>query len=168
LALGWCKCFIAGYLSYGAFFWGFGISFRQATAAAFIGSIGSFHWWELAHLPGKRSNAQRWFCRGHLWSSKAWRSSGSTFLSDLRGLGDGFSLTCTLLATGTVFSRIRGVDNTPVFNTRIYSRSSPLPFFGGVLGFLTVIMKLQKLLTILTIVMTLVYVFANRRYQLEV
>ena len=44
-------------LSYGAFFLGFGISFRQATVAAFVGTIGSFLLVGISSLAGKRSNA---------------------------------------------------------------------------------------------------------------
>jgi NCS1 family nucleobase:cation symporter-1 len=44
-------------LSYGAFFLGFGVSFRQATIAAFIGTIGSFLLVGISSLAGKRSNA---------------------------------------------------------------------------------------------------------------
>ena len=44
-------------LSYGSFFLGFGISFRQATFAAIIGTIGSFLLVGISSLAGKRSNA---------------------------------------------------------------------------------------------------------------
>jgi purine-cytosine permease-like protein len=44
-------------LSYGSFFLGFGISFWQATAAAFIGTILSFLLVGFSSLAGKRSNA---------------------------------------------------------------------------------------------------------------
>ena len=39
-------------LSYGAFFLGFGISFTQATIAAFVGTIGSFFLVGISSLAG--------------------------------------------------------------------------------------------------------------------
>ena len=44
-------------LSYGSFFLGFGISFWQATAAAVIGTLGSFSLVAISSLAGKRANA---------------------------------------------------------------------------------------------------------------
>ena len=44
-------------LSYGAFFLGFGISFKQATLAAILGTIASFSLVGISSLAGKRSNA---------------------------------------------------------------------------------------------------------------
>ena len=44
-------------LSYGSFFLGFGISFRQATLAAIFGTIASFLLVGISSLAGKRSNA---------------------------------------------------------------------------------------------------------------
>ena len=44
-------------LSYGAFFLGFGISFWQATLAAFLGTVLSFLLVGFSSLAGKKSNA---------------------------------------------------------------------------------------------------------------
>ena len=44
-------------LSYGAFFLGFGISFKQATLAAIIGTVLSFLVVGFSSLAGKKSNA---------------------------------------------------------------------------------------------------------------
>ena len=44
-------------LSYGAFFLGFGISFWQATIAAFLGTVLSFLLVGFSSLAGKKSNA---------------------------------------------------------------------------------------------------------------
>jgi purine-cytosine permease-like protein len=60
------------------------------------------------------------------------------------------------LATGTVFSRIGGVDQNLALILGFVIAVS-LTVFGGVLGF-SVIMKLQKLLTLVTVVMTVVYI----------
>jgi purine-cytosine permease-like protein len=60
------------------------------------------------------------------------------------------------LATGTVFSRIGGVDQNLALVLGFVIAVS-LTVFGGVLGF-GIIMKLQKILTVITIVMTIVYI----------
>ena len=44
-------------LSYGSFFLGYGISFWQATAAAILGTVGSFTLVAISSLAGKKSNA---------------------------------------------------------------------------------------------------------------
>ena len=142
-------------LSYGAFFLGFGISFRQATAAAFIGTIGSFLLVGISSLAGKRSNAPTMVLSRASFGVKGSVLPGA--LSYLIFVGwETVLVSLATLATGTVFSRIGGVDNNLALILGFILAVS-LTVFGGVLGF-TVIMKLQKLLTIMTIVMTLVYV----------
>ena len=143
-------------LSYGAFFLGFGISFRQATAAAFIGTIGSFLLVGISSLAGKRSNAPTMVLSRASFGVKGSVLPGA--LSYLIFVGwETVLVSLATLATGTVFSRIGGVDNNLALILGFILAVS-LTVFGGVLGF-TVIMKLQKLLTITTIVMTLIYVF---------
>jgi purine-cytosine permease-like protein len=61
------------------------------------------------------------------------------------------------LATGTVFARVGGIDNNIALILGFVVAVS-LTVVGGVLGF-SVIMRLQKFLTITTIAMTLVYIF---------
>jgi purine-cytosine permease-like protein len=142
-------------LSYGAFFLGFGISFRQATAAAFIGTIGSFLLVGISSLAGKRSNAPTMVLSRASFGVKGSVLPGA--LSYLIFVGwETVLVSLATLATGTVFSRIGGVDNNLALILG-FTLAVSLTVFGGVLGF-TVIMKLQKLLTITTIVMTLVYV----------
>jgi purine-cytosine permease-like protein len=60
------------------------------------------------------------------------------------------------LATGTVFSRIGGVDQNIALILGFVIAVS-LTVFGGVLGF-GVIMRLQKFLTLVTVAMTVVYI----------
>ena len=142
-------------LSYGAFFLGFGISFRQATAAAFIGTIGSFLLVGISSLAGKRSNAPTMVLSRASFGVKGSVLPGA--LSYLIFVGwETVLVSLATLATGTVFSRIGGVDNNLALILG-FIVAVALTVFGGVLGF-KVIMKLQKLLTITTIVMTLVYI----------
>ena len=142
-------------LSYGAFFLGFGISFRQATAAAFIGTIGSFLLVGISSLAGKRSNAPTMVLSRASFGVKGSVLPGA--LSYLIFVGwETVLVSLATLATGTVFSRIGGLDNDLALILGFIVAVS-FTVFGGVLGF-QVIMKLQKLLTITIIIMTLIYV----------
>ena len=142
-------------LSYGSFFLGFGISFRQATCAAIIGTICSFFLVGISSLAGKRSNAPTMVLARASFGVKGSIVPG--LLSYLIFVGwETVLVSLATLATGTVFSRIGGVDqNLALILGFLISVS--LTVFGGVLG-LSVIMKLQKLLTVITVVMTVVYI----------
>lgn len=141
-------------LSYGAFFLGFGISFRQATFAAIIGTIASFFLVGISSLAGKRSNAPTMILVRASFGVKGSIVPG--FLSYLVFVGwETVLVSLATLATGTVFARVGGL-NQNVALILGFIISVALTMLGGVLGF-NVIMKLQKILTITTIVMTLVY-----------
>ena len=142
-------------LSYGSFFLGFGISFRQATCAAIIGTIGSFLLVGIGSLAGKRSNAPTMVLARASFGVKGSIVPG--VLSYFIFVGwETVLVSLATLATGTVFSRVGGVDqNLALILGFVVSVS--LTVFGGVLGF-SVIMKLQKLLTVITIAMTIVYI----------
>lgn len=142
-------------LSYGAFFLGFGISFKQATFAAIIGTIASFALVGISSLAGKRSNAPTMVLTRASFGVKGSLLPG--VLSYLIFVGwETVLVSLATLATGTVFARIGGVDHNVALVIGFLIAVS-LTVFGGVLGF-TVIMKLQKILTVVTVVMTFVYV----------
>jgi nucleobase:cation symporter-1, NCS1 family len=142
-------------LSYGAFFLGFGISFRQATIAAIIGTIGSFFLVGISSLAGKRSNAPTMVLSRASFGVKGSRVPGG--LSYLIFVGWEIVLvSLATLATGTIFARIGGIERN--FSLLLgFTLAATLTVIGGVLGF-KVIMKLQKLLTISIVVMTLLYI----------
>jgi purine-cytosine permease-like protein len=142
-------------LSYGSFFLGFGISFRQATWAAIIGTICSFFLVGISSLAGKRSNAPTMVLARASFGVKGSIVPG--VLSYFIFVGwETVLVSLATLATGTVFSRIGGVDpNLALILGFIIAVS--LTVFGGVLGF-SVIMKLQKILTVITVAMTVVYI----------
>jgi len=142
-------------LSYGSFFLGFGISFKQATFAAIIGTIASFLLVGVSSLAGKRSNAPTMVLARASFGVKGSILPG--VLSYFIFVGwETVLVSLATLATGTVFSRIGGVDpNLALILGFVIAVS--LTVFGGVLGF-SVIMKLQKLLTLVTVVMTVVYI----------
>jgi purine-cytosine permease-like protein len=142
-------------LSYGSFFLGFGISFRQATFAAIIGTIASFLLVGISSLAGKRSNAPTMVLARASFGVKGSILPG--MLSYFIFVGwETVLVSLATLATGTVFSRIGGVDQNLALILGFVIAVS-LTVFGGVLGF-GVIMKLQKLLTVITVAMTVVYI----------
>ena len=142
-------------LSYGSFFLGFGISFRQATFAAIIGTIASFLLVGISSLAGKRSNAPTMVLARASFGVKGSILPG--VLSYFIFVGwETVLVSLATLATGTVFSRIGGVDQNLALILGFVIAVS-LTVFGGVLGF-GVIMKLQKFLTVVTVAMTVVYI----------
>ena len=142
-------------LSYGSFFLGFGISFKQAIFAAIIGTIGSFFLVGISSLAGKRSNAPTMVLTRASFGVKGSVVPG--LLSYLIFVGwETVLVSLATLATGTVFSRVGGVDHNLALIIGFVIAVS-LTVFGGVLGF-TVIMKLQKFLTLVTVVMTIIYI----------
>ena len=142
-------------LSYGAFFLGFGISFKQATIAAILGTIASFSLVGISSLAGKRSNAPTMVLTRASFGVKGSLVPG--VLSYLIFVGwETVLVSLATLATGTVFNRIGGVDRNLALILGFVIAVS-LTVFGGVLGF-KVIMRLQKVLTVITVVMTIVYV----------
>jgi purine-cytosine permease-like protein len=143
-------------LSYGSFFLGFGISFKQATFAAIIGTVASFLLVGVSSLAGKRSNAPTMVLTRASFGVKGSVVPG--LLSYLIFVGwETVLVSLATLATGTVFSRIGGIDHNLALVIGFLIAVS-LTVFGGVLGF-GVIMKLQKLLTVITVAMTVVYIF---------
>ena len=142
-------------LSYGAFFLGFGISFTQATIAAFVGTIGSFFLVGISSLAGKRSNAPTMVLSRASFGVKGSRVPGA--LSYLVFVGWEIVLvSLATLATGTIFARVGGIDRNLSLLLG-FTLAATLTVIGGVLGF-KVIMKLQKLLTISIVLMTLIYI----------
>ena len=142
-------------LSYGAFFLGFGISFRQATAAAIIGTVGSFFLVGLSSLAGKRSNAPTTVLVRASFGVKGSILPG--FLSYLVFVGwETVLVSLATLATGTVFSRFTGIDNNVALVVG-FVIAVALTMLGGVLGF-NMIMRIQKILTITTVALTSVYI----------
>jgi purine-cytosine permease-like protein len=143
-------------LSYGSFFLGFGISFWQATLAAILGTVLSFLVVGFSSLAGKKSNATTM-----VLSRAAFGVRGNVlpgFLSYLVFVGwETVLVSLATLATGTVFERVGNIDrNVAMIFGFIVAVS--LTLVGGVLGF-KVIMRIQKYLTLITIALTLGYIF---------
>lgn len=142
-------------LSYGAFFLGFGISFRQASYAAIFGTLLSFLVVGFSSLAGKKSNTPTMILSRAAFGVKGNIVPGA--LSYLIFVGwETVLVSLATLATGTVFARLGHINhNLSLIIGFIVAVS--LTVFGGVLGFAT-IMKLQKWLTLVTVLMTIVYI----------
>ncbi len=142
-------------LSYGSFFLGFGISFWQATIAAILGTVLSFLLVGVSSLAGKKSNAPTMVLSRATFGVKGNLIPGA--LSYLIFVGwETVLVSLATLATGTVFVRVGHLEhNTAMIFGFVIAVA--LTVSAGVLGF-DVIMKLQKYLTSITIVMTIVYI----------
>ncbi len=142
-------------LSYGSFFLGFGISFWQATAAAILGTVLSFLLVGFSSIAGKKSNAPTMVLSRAVFGVKGNIVPG--LLSYLIFVGwETVLVSLATLATGTIFMRIGHIGH----NTAMvigFVISVTLTIYGGVLGH-AVIMRLQKYLTIVTVLATLVYI----------
>jgi purine-cytosine permease-like protein len=142
-------------LSYGSFFLGFGISFWQATIAAFLGTVLSFLLVGVSSLAGKKSNAPTMVLSRAAFGVKGNLLPG--LLSYLIFVGwETVLVSLATLATGTVFVRVGHLDRDTAMVLG-FAIAVLLTVSAGVLGF-GVIMKLQRYLTIITIAMTCVYI----------
>ena len=142
-------------ISYGSFFLGFGISFWQATAAAIIGTLGSFSLVAISSLAGKRANAPTMTLSRAAFGVKGNVLPG--FLSYLVFVGwETVLVSLATLASETVFTRAIGI-NPDLSKIMGFLLAGGLTILGGVLGF-KVIMRIQFYLTIITLVLTLGYI----------
>lgn len=142
-------------LSYGSFFLGFGISFWQATFAAIAGTVLSFLLVGFSSLAGKKSNATTMVLSRAAFGVKGNVLPGALTYLLLVGW-ETVLVSLATLATGTVFERVGNVDRNIAMIIGFLIAVS-LTLIGGVLGF-SVIMKLQKHLTLITIFLTLGYI----------
>jgi NCS1 family nucleobase:cation symporter-1 len=142
-------------LSYGAFTLGFGISFGQAVVAGVVGIVFSFLLCGIVSLAGKRGSAPTM-----VLSRAAFGVRGNklpTAISWLLTVGWETALTIlATLATATVFERLGWGGGTATKLVALLVVAA-LVVGGGVLGF-TVIMRMQTLITIVTGVLTVVFV----------
>ncbi len=142
-------------LSYGAFTLAFGISFTQAVIAGVIGIVFSFLLCGFIALAGKRGSAPTM-----VLSRAAFGVRGNklpTAISWLLTVGWETALTIlATLATATVFERLGWGGGTA---TKLIALLvvAVLIVGSGVLGF-DVIMRLQRIITVVTGVLTVVYV----------
>ena len=142
-------------LSYGAFALGFGISFWQALIAGVIGIVFSFLLCGFVAVAGKRGSAPTM-----VLSRAAYGVRGNRLPSVISWvLTVGWeTVLCALatMATATVFDRLGwgGGTGTKVVALVVVGA---LTVVGGVMGF-DLIMRLQTVITVVTGVLTVVYI----------
>jgi purine-cytosine permease-like protein len=142
-------------LSYGSFFLGFGISFWQATCAAIIGTVLSFLLVGFSSLAGKRSSAPTMVLSRAAFGIKGNLVPG--LLSYLIFVGwETVLVSLATLATGTIFVRLGHINHDLAMAIGFLIAVS-LTIYGGVLGH-GVIMRLQKYLTLITVIATVLYI----------
>ncbi|MFF7356298.1 MULTISPECIES: purine-cytosine permease family protein [Streptomyces] len=142
-------------LSYGAFALGFGISFWQALTAGVLGIVVSFLLCGFVAVAGKRGSAPTMVLSRAAYGVRGNRLP--SLISWMLTVGWETVLTAlATLATATVFSRLGwgGGTQTEVVALLVVAA---LTVVGGVMGF-DLIMRLQTVITVVTGVLTLVYV----------
>lgn len=142
-------------LSYGAFVLAFGISFWQALIAGVLGIVFSFLLCGFVALAGKRGSAPTM-----VLSRAAFGVRGNalpTAISWILTVGWETVLTIlATLATATVFSRLGWGGGTATLVVALLVVAA-LIVVAGVLGF-DLIMRLQTVISVVTAVLTVVYV----------
>jgi nucleobase:cation symporter-1, NCS1 family len=141
--------------SYGSFLLGFGISFWQATLVAVVGIVVSFLFCGFISLAGKRGSAPTLTL-----SRAAFGVNGNklpSIISWLLTVGwETVLVSLAVLATSTVFTEL-GLDGGVVTKIVALIVVVLLVIGGGVFGF-GVIMRMQVIITIVTGVLTVLYI----------
>ena len=142
-------------ISYGSFLLGFGVSFLQATVVGLVGIVFSFLLCGFVALAGKRGSAPTMVLSRAAFGVRGNRLP--SLLSWLLTVGWETALTSlAVLSTATVFDRLGaggGVGTKLVALVVV----AALIVAAGVAGF-DVIMRLQRVITLVTGVLTVVYV----------
>ena len=142
-------------ISYGAFALGFGISFAQALIVGMVGIAFSFALCGFVALAGKRGSAPTMVLSRAAFGVRGNRLPAA--ISWLLTVGWETALTIlATLATATVFERL-GWGGGAVTQLIALAVVAALVIGAGVLGF-DMIMRLQAVITVVTAVLTVVYV----------
>lgn len=142
-------------LSYGAFAFGFGISFWQALVAGSIGIVVSFLLCGFVSVAGKRGSAPTMVLSRAAYGVRGNRLP--SVVSWMLTVGwETALISLATLATATVFTTLGwgGGTETKVVALMVVAA---LTVVAGVIGF-DLIMRLQTVITVITGVLTLVYV----------
>ncbi|WP_083882195.1 cytosine permease, partial [Curtobacterium sp. B8] len=142
-------------IAYGAFVLGFGISFWQATVVAVIGVVFSFLLCGVVAIAGKRGSAPTMVLSRAAFGVRGNRLP--SFLSWVLTVGWETALAAlAVLATSTVFREL-GWDDGVVTKLVALVVVAALVVGAGIAGF-DVVMRLQTWITVVTAVLTVVYV----------
>ena len=151
----WCGANVSVLaISYGAFLFGFGINFWQATLAAIIGTVLSFLLVGVSSLAGKKHSVPTMVLSRATFGVKGNLIPG--FLSYLVFVGwETVLVSIATLATGTIFERIGSLDRNAALSLG-FLVAVTLTIAGGVLGY-KVIMQMQKWISLITLIATAIY-----------
>jgi NCS1 family nucleobase:cation symporter-1 len=141
-------------VSYGAFTLGFGVSFGQAVIAGVLGIVISFALCGVIALAGKRGSAPTMVLSRAAFGVRGNRLPAA--LSWLLTVGwETVLVILATLATATVFTRLGwgGGTGTKIVALIVVSAVTVL---AGIAGF-TVVMRLQAAITVITAVLTVIY-----------
>jgi NCS1 family nucleobase:cation symporter-1 len=142
-------------LAYGSFLFGFGISFLQALVAGVVGIVVSFLLCGLVAIAGKRGSAPTL-----VLSRAAFGVNGNrvpSVLSWILTVGwETVLVSLATLATSTVFTQLGWGGGTATKVVALLVVAA-LVVAGGVLGF-DLIMRMQTVITVVTGVLTVVYI----------
>jgi purine-cytosine permease-like protein len=142
-------------ISYGSFALGFGVSFWQAVAAGLVGILFSFLLCGFIAVAGKRGSAPTMVMSRAVFGVRGNRLPSG--ISWLLTVGWETILTAlATLATATVFERLGWGGGTPTKVVALVVVAA-LVVGGGVLGF-DIIMRMQTVITVVTGVLTIVYI----------
>ncbi|QUQ62708.1 purine-cytosine permease family protein [Kutzneria sp. CA-103260] len=142
-------------LSYGSFTLGFGISFWQAVIAGVVGIVFSFLLCGFVAVAGKRGSAPTMILSRAAFGVRGnWVATAISWV-----LTVGWETVLTVLATlatATVFTQL-GWGGGPVVKIVALLVVALLTVGGGVMGF-DLIMRMQTVITIVTAVLTVVFI----------
>lgn len=152
----WCASNISVFgISYGSYVLGFGISRNQAVVASVLGVIASFLLVGLVSLAGKRGSAPTLVLSRAPFGVRG--NALPAVVSYLLLVGwETVLVSLATLGTATVFGRL-GWGDGDATKVSAFVVVAAVIVAAGVLGF-DAIMKLQKYLTILTLVVTVGYI----------
>lgn len=142
-------------IAYGSFVIGFGISLAQATIVSVIGVVFSFLLCGIVAIAGKRGSAPTMVLSRAAFGVRGNRVP--SFLSWVLTVGWETSLAAlAVLATSTVFTEL-GWDGGVLTKVVALIVVAALVVGAGIAGF-DVIMRLQTVITVVTAVLTVVYI----------
>lgn len=145
-------------VSYGAYIFGFGISFWQATLAALIGVIVSFGFCGVIAIAGKRGSAPTMVISRALFGVNGNKLPG--IISWFTSIGWETVLAITaVLATSTILKQLGVVGENDTAVKIIAAILVALLIVGGAVAGYHIIMKMQAILTWLTGAVTVIYLF---------
>ncbi|MFS0895522.1 purine-cytosine permease family protein [Microbacterium sp. 179-I 3D3 NHS] len=144
-------------MSYGSFVLGFGISFWQATLVSVVGIVVSFLLCGLIAIAGKRGSAPTMVLSRAAFGVQGQKVPG--VISWLTSIGwETFLAILAVLATATIISRLGGDGDSTILKVIATVIVAALIVAASVLGYHT-IMRMQSVLTWITGVVTVVYIF---------